>query len=703
MPRPVAPLAALALLAALAPRVAAAAPLVGVALEGGSAQDGAEPGVRAWLERLGAGAAHERERAQRWLGVHLSSADYPELAEAARGADPETARRLSLALGSEPRHLSLAVLLLDEREETLRAIGSEAFEDLVTRWCPEAAGRSARRADVVRVLAPRVDRVVRVARRRERLELTLDRLDRLGPLPVPLVLDPSLGGRIVDAPADEGDPLRVLAALALQNGLALVGVGDWEGEEPGRGAWILVTEQSGARARSGAAHLLSWCLAVERDTPAAASAARSLGACGWPAVLDWLDRRWRERRDEAALEGLLAAAARGRVAPGLRRLEERAALLARADAALAGVGDPLDGLDDGAAGLDAGPAQRFAERLGRGLIGAGSLALGGVDDSASLLEGWEDLGAASRWWRLWVLEGRRCGSAGVRDFLADEVARPAGAPPAVRFQALRALAAAPRRPLGAVEVGDLVGLAAWAMGSGRGEELVVLLDSLGVELGPGSLGSGEAAARLELHARLRGRREGPAATTLASLASAASAAGLDELREELAARRLDCGPGILERVVRAALGALEDSARAGLARAALLAGCLDERGRRELWSELRGERDPERTDWEAVGALAGADGGEEALARLRAALGDPPRSARTRIALVEGVGLARRALLERGRDAAAADLVEAVHLAASDEDSPLHERLSPARWPRSAGGVRLDLERLERELPPELR
>src|SRR5258707_13937247 len=109
--------------------------------------------------------------------------------------------------------------------------------------------------------------------------------------------------------------------------------------------------------------------------------ARALAATGWPAALAFLERRWIEG-DEPALEGLLLAAGRGRVAPALQEPQRQRALYARLAAA------ELDGSTLARALAAAGPLSRTGEPLG-----------------PLALEGFDRAGPRERWLRLAALEG----------------------------------------------------------------------------------------------------------------------------------------------------------------------------------------------------------------------------------------------------------------------------------------------------------
>jgi hypothetical protein len=673
---------------------------------GGSAPTGV-PGPRdeapeVWFERLGSGSATEREAAQRWLGMHLEPRHFPLLAARARGADPEMARRLSLALAAEERHLGLVVLLLGESEPELAALGERAFEELVTRWCPGATAQPAPRGRVQRLLEQRSERSFAAAARHERLELTFDRLSRLGDLGLPLVLAPGVADSEVRVAAKEGRALEHLAQLCADNGLTFCGVGEWDGEEPGAGAWLLVTPISGALSKSGATRLASWCSTLERGGPGGAAAARALGATGWPAALEWMDARWAGRRDGQALEGLLAAAAFGRVGRSLQRAGERDALLARADEALNSLERKLDQLEEGR-GLDADPAQRFAERVARALVGAGPLTLGGEDRSASWLAAWESLGQAQRWLRLAILEGQRGGGLRVREFLRAQVERPRDLPAALRYQALRALAAAPQPTPSGSPVTELGELLEWALQAQLERELLVLLDAAGLEPELAQLGRGPGQRLFALRWLLRVREHEGAARQLAQCAAQVSRPERAELVEALSDARLEFGPRFLEEVAERALAAVAGEADRTLLEVCLLAGCLGAGRQRALFAQLAGETQLEAAEFEWLGALAAGPVGAQAREALLAALAAPPPDAFEREGLARGLDRAVRALDEAGLDEEREALTQAVWRAVAEARSPLHLRLKAPGWPRPRPALVFDLARLERELPRGLR
>ena len=88
-------------------------------------------------------------------------------------------------------------------------------------------------------------------------------------------------------------------------------------------AGTIETEPVGRDLRTPAGEIvIAWCLDVfrEGDRVRQGAAARALAGLHWPAALGMLEQRWLVLGDVAALEGLLAAAARARVVPSLQRV-----------------------------------------------------------------------------------------------------------------------------------------------------------------------------------------------------------------------------------------------------------------------------------------------------------------------------------------------------------------------------------------------
>ncbi len=644
-----------------------------------------ERGLAHWMRQLGAGGAAEREAAQRWLATHLTTKDYGLFAAEAREADAEARRRLIGALGADGVHLGLVVLLCGERDERLRELGERSFEELATRWCPEVTERPVSRVRVNAAILRGASRQFVDVPRRELARDAFDRLSRLSDLGLPLALTPAAATTLVTSTGAEGRALDALAELVKSGKLSYSGVGDWSGQQPGRGAWILVTPRGGARSQSGVRRLRRWCLQVERGRPEAADAARALAACGWPAAVMWLETRWLQHNDEGALEGVLLAAQRGRVARGLLEPSQAEQLLQRADTALA---------DGGARG------RLIASRIARALGARPAIGLGGVDDSMTLFKGWEGLTEASRWVRLVVLERSGSGRGDVQQRLMEIVEAGRGRVE-LRFQALRALCASSRLPLRSVQVDGLPELVAWALERGWEQELLELLDALDVEVGVGDLVASEGLRGFAAHWSLRRGKEAQAARALIEYASAREVAadlalaGRGSWIEAMERWRLSEGRVALRRVVAKALAELEGAEQRRLEEMALLAGGLGAERERAVLTRLRAKRGAgwSALEFELLGALSGGAARRAALDDLLAAVVDPPQDAERLAGLVRGLDRAVHELKARRRDSEAKELRTEVWSRTWVEGHPMQELLEPSAWPSATRGVvvRMDL------------
>lgn len=664
-----------------------------LALPLSSAGPAPEDGAAEWLGRLASGSATERDRAQRWLGANLELDDYPELAAGARAADAETSRRLVDVLGADGAHLGLVALLLTDREPILKTIGEGAFDELVARWCPGATTTPAGASEITDRLSGEATFDVVVEPASEALERGIDRLARLGGLGVPLVVDPSSASAPLEHRGFSGTALEILKRIVKERRLAITGIGRWKGEHPGPGAWILISARGGSRRQSGAERLRRWVVSVERGGPDAARCARALGASGWSAALTWLDRRWSERGDENALEGVLIAGARGRVSRSLRRHGGRLELLAAADRALAS-GSPEEWWR--------------AERLGRALARAGLMSLGGEDRGGEILEGWERLSPRSRWLRLVVAEGQRSPRGDLRDSLLEVVEEEPGLPPALRFQALRALAAPPRRPLRSVVPAEIPRLLRWARSTGHAPELIVLFGALRVTppaveasdppppllLADWLLQLGDSEAFVELLSR-RGVLPEPLRDVRAQAA--------DSWSEHFRRWAHERGPTRLRELVGVALERTQGVDRRRLVALALFGGCLDDREQRALYQSLAEKRPPGPLQLEQLGALCAGPDRRAAQNELLRLLAEPPEEPEQREALARGLDRAVATLTAARRDRAASELRKTVWALAWKDEHPLHERLAPPGWPERVAPIVVELARLERELPGSLR
>ncbi len=640
------------------------------------------------LERLGAPSALERARAQAWIGLHARREDFPRLAAAARAADAEGRGRLARALATDDRHVGLAVLFALESAPELAAIGRGALEDAALRWSEELARTPLTGVELERRLARLAKRgagapfLLDLARP---LETGVGLLRRRGGLSAGLVLDPDVGPRPPDPAALErpfgGAWDRVLLALARDNGVALEGFGleDLDQPAPAARRWLRLAPLRGAGRETGAALLVRWCLRVAEpgDLERRRAAARALAACGWPAAVAWLEELWRERADEAALEGLVLAASVGRVAPalaseqGLRALRERAAR-ALAEAV------------PGPAGADA--VERASE-LVHAAGALGCLDARGAPLAPVLLEGWDACGARERWWRLAVLELAGCASGAEArcEALLRELLDAPGTPAAVRFQALAAWCAL-EPALVPLDAGGappaLAGrdaLVAAARRPDRAAELLAFLERAGVAADEAWRAPDAEGAALAAAWQLAGEALEPAARSLVQAVAGGAGERARELLDGLVGRGQ--GPRAAAALARAAAlagdarGPLDEIAfRLGLLQGEALQAFLDARGPVvALPDGLLGA-------W-AVRGPDPAQAQELLLARLQEALGGGEGEA-LHAALARSVEEALAGLFAAGRDAEAVRLAAlARRLLDSYERSPLARELLQRGFP----------------------
>jgi hypothetical protein len=640
------------------------------------------------MERLASDSADERRRAERWLATNLETGDYPELARAAQRGDAEVRRRLRAALAAEDRHLGLACLLLSEPHAELVAVGAAAFEELVLRWCPGADEAPADRAAVLRVLARHETTRYALEASVEPPAHTLERLDRLGDLALPLVVAPELRERADQTQAaTEGTGARLLAELAP----TLVGVGDFSEEDPGPSAWMAVSTLGAATGGDAITWLRVWCRRVQAATEPdaqAAAAARALAATAWPAALAWLEERWLERRDENALSGLMYAAERGRVAPGLTRPGERRRILAWADRGLA---DPL--------------ATLRSERAARALAAMGAASPSGEDPALELIEGFEELSPAARWVRLVALEGVRSEDPrGIR-LLTEQGRRPGSAPPGLRTQALRALAVLPPGPASDRQPDGVAELLEFALRVGRGPELAGLLVELGGDPmaaleaeGLTAEPAGSPAARFALEVAYGAGR--PEAGELLARALAAGAPARGALAEEVRAWVRRDGPEPAAALLARAAEGLGPGPRGELERFALRCGCLAPARQVAVYAELAERASLAGDDYELLGALAAGPRGQGARDLLLRELAGT--GARSGAALVAGLDRATEELRRALEDEAYERFVQAVLETAAVTGHPLRARLRGDRWPPPVLPPARPLDLPDRRLPPGL-
>jgi len=658
------------------------------------------PDVASELARLGSPSANERAEAQGWLARHLAPDDLDELAAAVRLGGEEVRQRVAQVLGSADRHLGLAVLVASDREREVAAVGRAALVEQIERWSASAgdAPSPARRLpetweeDWTRPLAVEVGR--------DELDHAFDLLDRLGGGPAPIVLDPSLQPSLrPEAARPRGAPRRVqgswsevLAELVRVERLSFEVVGrrePYEPDAPGARAFVRVSLRGDGAAGSAADHLSAWCLGVvrEHDPRWNAACARALAASAWPAALAWLESRWLESGDAAALEGLLVAAERGRVAPALAQPESVARLVRAIDRRLE---------------VQAEAALPFVERCARALGALGPLSPGGEVLEPELLAGFAEAAPIGRWARLVALElAARPGlEAGAR---CRELCRAGDTPLALRWQALRTLARVRTddRPVALARAGELCD---WAARAGLAEEAGWLLVTLAAEPDepppPVAHGPADRAARV-VWALARGDESGAVAAGLAAL----DAPELSEPAELAEGLEVWVGLG-WRRELSAWLTELSARLREGDPRAARLdslalrAGLADDARRSVALARILASAPAQRAaqDWSDLAELASAE--RPSAAPARAALIAPLRQGIAPEGLLPALERAAQRLAGARDPELGSSFVADLRAAAVGSQHPLAGTLLGARWPAQAPRRAASLEAADRRWVP---
>ena len=624
----------------------------------------------AWLAKLRSPSSVERASAQSWLARHLESGDVDLVRAAAASGDAESRRRLALALADDDAHVALAVSLAADAAPQAAALGRDALEERLARWCPGWTRGGLDRSATLRGVRVKGDRAIAVDPRTKdrRLDLAVDQLVRFAPGAVPIVLDPDLAlsehpREATSATVLQGSFERVLDELVRLHRADLEGfavereddpeASDDAASEPDgpRRPWILVRRAVEKENRRGTDRMIDWCVEIARaGEPARRSAcARALAATGWSGGIAWLEQRAFAAKDEAALDGVLLAAARGQVAPSLARPEIVRDLLAR----------PSD------------------ERA-RAVAAAGPIGPKGEDLGAVVAESLATLPPREQWLRLVALEGMRSPSTAVVQAEDSLLAAPKVAAP-VRFQALRARAESKLAPGVAVAVADASALLAWADDAGKGSECARLLAALAVA--PGPPGSPVRFAELEW-AFLAGDGSG-AAPRIVSLANGA---GLEALAERTRAwvRR---GAGARFDATLAAARALPGADAEKLERLALLSGAGGEE-LRSRWIAKIGDAPRTREDLLGLAAAAGAADGPRARAALVHALASDAKLDDVAAALELAVDVLRAARRDEDERAFAKAVGDAVREGSKEARS----RFRVDTWPprRAFEPVRAD-------------
>lgn len=747
----------------------------------------------------------ERREAQERLGRRLTGTlDRDAVAQAIEAASPEARRRVARVIGREDRFLGLAVELCAVAGGASAKVGREAIEAQLLRWSPSVFDEPEVAVfDEGRQRTPMPSAWLEGASMKLSLDPmsggavgAFDRLDRLGLGPAPIVLDPRIVERLIRRPDEgprvelalkgedriEGTWPELLEQLCRIHGAAYQVQGyrypgesrasDWtplaedDGETEGSAARVPArpfvhvvppgtTEFApvGRDIRTpGATSVVGWCLTVLRDGDGVRqrAAARALAGLDWSAAIQWLEVRWLMAGDVAALEGLMTAAARGRVAASLQRpdvLLKVLRLVDDADLEVARLRSVLDGAsaadkeeargvyERAASALD-DRAKRFAAGLAR--LAPLSIARDAKSSGALLgtvaLEGFEGAPPTGRWLRLVMVEGlglgnERAASLSKRVLDGELEAR------SLR-QALRTFVMTSR-------AGVLLPLRSPGELFGEAEARPA---GLGLELGL----AGAFTADIAWAAKIDGsmdllsealiwgavfmdqRAEGGGSSPPSWLIDVAERAAREGARERLAWSRGKRGAfskgapgGALHRAAREVSGdmvrALAQLAvkvgpqlepkwravfetevlRAGLAGPALRRAALERA--REILQGTTNDADPKAVEaaWLDLAALVGSGpGGSDALELLRSALilslqkGSTRETLGSSSALVSAAEAAIDTLRRARNDVAAETFADDLREAAGLSKHPLGGTLYSNEWPPAPGLMPRDLERL---------
>jgi hypothetical protein len=419
--------------------------------------------VETSLIALGSPDADTRFRAERWLAAFLSDSDLADVAAALQNGTPATRDAVVRILASEDGLFGLAALVASDVTPDVARHGFAALVGQAARWSPALLGAPLADGDLPPDLGrgardDEVDfapRSITLALDRGGFADLIERIDRLALAPLPIVLDPELHPGVRRGLAEPVRPPRRVTApwtevlsteLARQRlTLRVHGFGPYDarsldgGERPTQAAGDVRADEAmellreaadtpnqacflwlGLRGRGAEApaseRLAAWVTAVAStggDPARREASARALASVRWPAATQWLALRWLATGDPAALEGTLAALARGHAEPRLATAAVVRALLDEVDRRLA---------------VDTPGSQRFAERVGRALAALSPVDVDGQPLVDAVLAGFDRADATGRWARLVILEGQRRrapqAAALARALLAD-VATPA--------------------------------------------------------------------------------------------------------------------------------------------------------------------------------------------------------------------------------------------------------------------------------------
>ncbi|MEO6708720.1 MAG: hypothetical protein ABIP42_04035, partial [Planctomycetota bacterium] len=421
------------------------------------------------LAQLAAPSAAERASAERELSRLLVAADAPLVAAAARGGSAEVRSRIASALMSDARHLALAASLAVSEDPGVARTGSDALAGQAAAWLQASDQEPAPRQVFEREFGGAFSGFWRLQMEHRDLDLQLDQIarlverrrsDRPDSPPAALVLDPVFdagnGPSAAELAEIGGSVFGNFADLVFAAAVTHQATFDIYGWSEGR-TWIVVRGRN-LEGRSAQSLLQSWIQTVERPRTSAdaRAAARALASSGWPAALEWLDARWRDLQDPAALDGLILAAGRGGLARSLASRKGAELLLERADRSLAASGE----------------ASRDARETARALLTIGTIG------SEAWSEGFVAASMRARGLRCALVSAtRNCPSELSSQLEARLMA--ADTPPQERFASLRALGSFARPRSGEVEVPGIEAAFEWAVGNGAGRWFPVALRAVG--------------------------------------------------------------------------------------------------------------------------------------------------------------------------------------------------------------------------------
>ncbi|MBK7875649.1 MAG: hypothetical protein IPJ77_07850 [Planctomycetes bacterium] len=726
------------LLAAWFPRVALPSPLAGGAVDRPPTRvealaDAFEDAAR----RLDSDSASERARAELDLGRALGPEHEARVRALLADGSFERALRVRSALAVAPRGLDLAVrIALDGASSApasagagsgardVRALARDAIEERIARWTPGWERAPSPRGRIIGALLGKAGELFTLDARTAsgRVDRALAALARGTRSLPPIVLAPgsvttgavSSSGARAGANVLRGSADALLSQLARAHGLSVAGFG-FDDDLEDRAARCIVLGLSEDDARSGLEFVRDACLAAAGASASSerSDAARVVGACGWPDGVAWLEARWRASasataRDLVWLDGLIAAADRGALAPCWRSAEEQAWCWRYvADPAL----EPAPTLR---AERVAGIARALALAGPRDAEGGDARARAALADDAGGLANWARLVACEGWARAPGVASAERTELALRASEWGRDARPAAS--ALLHQALRALAAARGADADAFVIERPEALFEWASRTGRADGLGALLADARAAPperwdDPAALPQGWPAplvreacawsacssrpdAAFARHALALVAPQAAAERRGATEARGAQGARLAELRRGVELLRSLARGSERERV-RAALASVATAGGAGATEAAQLIAAL---GFDAGTDAVLVEPPSGLLHALALGERA-ARGDERALVVLVSALADA-----TALPFAEhGLDWAVESLRARRDDDGERELVRRVRSATQEGTASLRARFRADAWPVASSPPPTDLDDLAREAPAELR